>query len=531
LRNYQSESPSPSKAPSAIQILLAAATGVSLGLLLTNFYKHQPLKAHGQDVRPAQNAQLAGQSASLIAAQAPAPANGMPGVIDISNFNLWPKLDSRMNVLLMGVDSNGRDTERFTGCRSDTMMIASLDPKTHKVSLISLPRDSRVRIADNHGVDKINSAHALGGPDLAVKTVSEDFGVPIDHYIVIDTQGLKKVFEALGPVDVLVEKPMHYRDRAGRLNIALEPGVVTMDANKLEEYVRFRHDAKGDIGRIERQQWFMRQVKKKLEEPQVLLKMPQLFQLAGDYVRTDLSVEEMAKLAGFCKDIKTGEIQTAMLPGIGTYIAGGSYWLPDAQSAAIVLHRMTGSPLATATIARNTGSSIKSVVNRDTDRDGVPDGSDESETNDTVNNALAASYTDKPLSVVVRYPRGGEELAKTLTARLEEKGMTVKYRQRGESAECAHEQIIETSYRADDEMASKLKGAVAELSPFALSLNLDARASADFIIVISPNTQIAAPLVSAEPETDGNSSEEASKGVVSRNPISKASVSGRTVNR
>jgi len=535
--------------PSAWQTLLATLTGVSLGLLLTNFYKHQPLRAQGSDIKPAQTIQVAQTPASTQTAPAVA---GLPGVMDISNFNLWPKLESRMNVLLMGVDSNGRDTERFTGCRSDTMMIASLDPKAHKVSLISLPRDSRVRIADNHGVDKINSAHALGGPELAVKTVSEDFGVPIDHYIVIDTQGLKKAFEVLGPVDVLVEKPMHYRDRAGRLNIALEPGVVTMDANKLEEYVRFRHDAKGDIGRIERQQWFMRQVKKKLEEPQVLLKMPELFQLANDYVRTDLSVEEMAKLAGFSKDIKPSEIQTAMLPGGGTYIAGGSYWLPDAQSAAIVLHRMTGSPLATATIARNTGSSIKAVANRDADRDGIPDGSDQSEetTNDTVNNALAASYTDKPLSVVVRYPRGGEELAKTLTARLEEKGMTVKYRQRGESAECAHEQIIETSYRADDDMASKLKGAVGELLPFAVSLNLDQHASADFIVVLSPTTQIAAPVVplSTTVEPNGTASsgaaatgaaaavspingQNATSGVVSRNPLSKASAGGRTVNR
>ena len=87
----------------------------------------------------------------------------------------------------MGVDSNGRDTERFTGCRSDTMMIASLDPASGKASLVSLPRDSRVRIAENHGVDKINAAHALGGPELAVKTVSEDFGVPIDHYVLSST--------------------------------------------------------------------------------------------------------------------------------------------------------------------------------------------------------------------------------------------------------------------------------------------------------------------------------------------------------
>lgn len=205
--------------PSAPQVLLATAVGVGIGLLamgqLKNFYGHTPLsgKTNLSQTLPAQ-----------------APTKCEHKAKGLNDFSLWPKLESRMNVLLMGVDSNGRDTERFTGCRSDTMIIASLDPESKKVSLVSIPRDSRVRIADNHGVDKINSAHAFGGPELAVKTVGEDFGVPIDHYIVIDTQGLKKVFEALGPVEILIEKPMHYRDRAGRLNIALEPGL-----NKLIE--------------------------------------------------------------------------------------------------------------------------------------------------------------------------------------------------------------------------------------------------------------------------------------------------------
>jgi LCP family protein required for cell wall assembly len=490
-RNNQTYTPN---SPNSWQILLATLTGVAIGLALTNYYK-RPAEIKSAASGPAIQSV---QKGPVVAAGAPDQDPAHKGLIDFSNISLWPKLDQRMNVLLMGVDSNGHDTERFTGCRSDTMMIASLDPKSHKVALVSLPRDSRVRIADNHGVDKINAAHALGGPELAVKTVSEDFAVPIDHYIVIDVQGLKKVFEVLGPVDVIVEKPMHYRDRAGRLNIALEPGLVTMDAAKLEEYVRFRHDAKGDIGRIERQQWFMRQVKKKLEEPQVLLKLPDLFKLASEYVRTDLSPEDMAKLASFSKDIKTSEIQTAMLPGIGTTIYGGSYWLPDAESAAIVLHRLVGSPLAVATIANNTGSSIRPVINTTDSSSQTGQAQAASLTsatpcNDDLNAAMAASYSDRPLTVVVRYARGCEDQAKALEARLTAKGLTVKCRQRGESAECAHEQIVASSYRADDQMAARLKGAVKELDPFAVSLNLDSRASYDFVVILSPQSKIAEP--------------------------------------
>jgi LCP family protein required for cell wall assembly len=457
-----------------MQILLATAAGVGIGLLamdgLKSFYGGTPLSgaSKNKDLSQTQTAQK--------------PASR---TLDIADFSLWPKLDSRMNVLLMGVDSNGRDTERFTGCRSDTMMIASLDPESKKASLVSIPRDSRVRIAGNHGVEKINSAHAFGGPELAVQTVSEDFGVPIDHYIVIDVQGLKKVFEVLGPVEILIEKPMHYRDRAARLKIALEPGVNKLDAAGLEEYVRYRHDAKGDIGRIERQQWFLRQVKKKLEEPQVLLKLPELCKLAKEYVRTDLSVEDMLKLAGFSKDLKTNKIQTAMLPGEAVTISGGSYWVPQPEASALVLQRLTGAPQSVGTIAANTGATIRSRHGDEAIASDI--------TNDTLTTETAAAYSDRPTSVIIKYPRGSEQTAKNLEARLKEKDINVRYLQRADLADCQHEQVIGNSFRADDDLTNKLKESVAELEPYAVVVHLEHKASSDFVIVISPTTVIAAP--------------------------------------
>ena len=483
--------------PSAPQVLLATAVGVGIGLLamgqLKNFYGHTPLsgKTNLSQTLPAQ-----------------APTKCEHKAKGLNDFSLWPKLESRMNVLLMGVDSNGRDTERFTGCRSDTMIIASLDPESKKVSLVSIPRDSRVRIADNHGVDKINSAHAFGGPELAVKTVGEDFGVPIDHYIVIDTQGLKKVFEALGPVEILIEKPMHYRDRAGRLNIALEPGLNKLDATGLEEYVRYRHDAKGDIGRIERQQWFLRQVKKKLEEPQVLLKLPELCKLAEEYVRTDLTVEDMLKLAAFSKEIKTNKIQTAMLPGEPVTISGGSYWVPQPEASALMLHRMTGAPQSVSVIAANTGATIHSRRHSHSDEALALDSSSEAalgdssltSSNDSLTAQCAAAYSDKPVSIILRYPKGSEETAKNLEARLKEKGYCVKYQQRGELSECQHEQVIASSYRADDDLVAKLKDSIAELDNYAVVVHLESRAPSDITIVVSPTTMVAAPTV--VPSTD-----------------------------
>jgi LCP family protein required for cell wall assembly len=505
--------------PAAPQVLLATAVGVGIGLLamgqLKNFYSHTPLsgKTNLSQTLPAKT-----------------PAKCENKAKGLADFSLWPKLESRMNVLLMGVDSNGRDTERFTGCRSDTMIIASLDPESKKVSLVSIPRDSRVRIADNHGVDKINSAHAFGGPELAVKTVGEDFGVPIDHYLVIDTQGLKKVFEALGPVEILIEKPMHYRDRAGRLNIALEPGLNKLDAAGLEEYVRYRHDAKGDIGRIERQQWFLRQVKKKLEEPQVLLKLPELCKLAEEYVRTDLTVEDMLKLAAFSKEIKTNKIQTAMLPGEPVTISGGSYWVPQPEASALMLHRMTGAPQSVSVIAANTGATIHSRRHSHSDEALALDGSSEAAlgdgsldksaaSNDSLTAQCAAAYSDKPVSIILRYPKGSEETAKNLEARLKEKGYCVKYQQRGELSECQHEQVIASSYRADDDLVTKLKDSIAELDNYAVVVHLESRAPSDITIVVSPTTTITAPIVVSPTDNKGEGKGEETAKTTGTEPV------------
>lgn len=456
--------------PTWWQVILAAVAGICIGLMVVSLMKaSQP--------KPAM-------------AYKPSPPAVVAGVqiphIQMPEVNVWPKLETRMNVLLMGVDSNGRGTQRFHQTRSDTMILVSLDPETKKVGMVSIPRDSRVRIADEHGVDKINSAHALGGPELAVKTVSEAFAVPIDHYIVIDTQGLKKLFEVLGPVEVLVEKRMHYRDRAAGLRISLEPGVQRLDAAQTEEYLRFRHDPKGDIGRVERQQWFLRQVARKLKEPQVVLKLPELFKLANDYVVTDLPIDDMFKLAQFGKDIQPSQVETAMLPGAAECIRGGSYWIPNPEACAVVFNRLLGTPPAVAQIAANT------AINASTE--GAPtEGTTEAAVfnNDTLSAQYASAYAEhKPTAIAIKYPRGMDEAARAFEASLNAAGYNVKYRCRGDAAECAHEQIVQNSFRADAGLTAKLRNDCTEVTEWPVVIAVDSASSVDFTLVLSPTAKV-----------------------------------------
>ena len=97
-----------------------------------------------------------------------------------SKFN-FKMLSRYQNILLLGVDSNGPDTLPFSGVRSDTMIILSVDTHGNSVNAISIPRDSKVYLADEHGVQKINAAYALGGIDLTRKTIEETLGIKIQN--------------------------------------------------------------------------------------------------------------------------------------------------------------------------------------------------------------------------------------------------------------------------------------------------------------------------------------------------------------
>ncbi|MDD3013035.1 MAG: LCP family protein [Candidatus Gastranaerophilales bacterium] len=284
-----------------------------------------------------------------------ASASNIPIISDVSNFiqlklnnvvggvRLTPGLPfigGKQNILLLGVDSNGDNTDPFKGTRSDTLMVLSIEPFSKSVNAISIPRDSKVYIADNHGLDKINSAHALGGPDLTMKTIKEMFGVKINHYVAVDYDCIKELVEAIGGIPVKVEKRMRYRDRAGHLNIDLYPGFQTLNAEEAVGYLRYRHDAIGDIGRMQRQQWFVRGLVKKLQSPEIIAKIPQLIQLASKYIRTDMNFYDLSQLALFAKSVDFADIQTATLPGKPSNHGKISYWLLEPDKTQEIIDRL-----------------------------------------------------------------------------------------------------------------------------------------------------------------------------------------------
>ena len=244
----------------------------------------------------------------------------------------------KATVMIMGVDERADDVGR-----SDTLMIATLDPDKNQAALLSVPRDTRVKIK-GHGFDKINAAYAYGGRKLTQETIENLLNTHIDHYIKFNVHGFTKIIDALGGIDIDVEKRMYYEDPwddDGGLYIDLQPGMQHMDGKTAITYVRYR-DEEGDIGRIKRQQNFMKAVMDKLVSPTIIPKLPAIVSAVSDSVETDMSVSEILSFLGTLQDAKDNGLKSEMLPGKPVYIEGISYWVPDISKTRQILANTLG---------------------------------------------------------------------------------------------------------------------------------------------------------------------------------------------
>lgn len=252
----------------------------------------------------------------------------------------------KTTIMIMGVDERDDDVGR-----SDTLMVATLDPKKDHAALMSIPRDTRVKIK-GHGWDKINAAYAYGsakgGPEagekLTQRTVEDFLGVNMDHYVVINIQAFQKIIDAIGGIDIDVEKRMYYEDPwddDGGLIIDLQPGMQHMDGKTAVTYVRYR-DEEGDIGRIKRQQKFMKACMDKITSPAIIPKLPNVISEVMSSVKTDLSFRQLLEFAGTLKEAQKNGLKTEMVPGKPLYIDGVSYWIPDLHKLRTTLAETLG---------------------------------------------------------------------------------------------------------------------------------------------------------------------------------------------
>jgi LCP family protein required for cell wall assembly len=251
-----------------------------------------------------------------------------------------------MNVLVVGsdtrsgIDQAGTDnfggTKEVQGQRSDTIILLRVDPKQERAAMLSIPRDLYVPIAGTNKSFRINSAFEAGA-DRLIATVNQNLGIPIDHYVQVDFNGLRGIVSAVGGVQIY--SPARARDTVTGLNIQ-NPGCVTLDGNQALAYVRsrqyqyfengkWRTDPTGDLGRIQRQQDFVRRVLKKANEKARGLNAVAISRLVNSGVKNvqidkGLSPTDIASLANRFRSLDPNAVQMLTIPTTPANIGGAA---------------------------------------------------------------------------------------------------------------------------------------------------------------------------------------------------------------
>jgi len=233
----------------------------------------------------------------------------------------------RLNLVILGKQEDEGTT--------DTVILAHVDLDRRIATLVSIPRDTWVAIP-HHGHQKINSAYGYGGSALTAKLIGDLTGAHIDSTLTVDPNGAKQLVDALGGLNINVEHTMDYDDNYGDLHIHLKKGEQYLDGGQVMHYMRFRHDAESDFGRMRRQQQVLRQIVKTLGYPQNWPKIPRLVTLVRKDVATQLSDAQLRALVELYRGVPPDNVRTFTLPGRAAFVGDASVVLVDERWAKIV---------------------------------------------------------------------------------------------------------------------------------------------------------------------------------------------------
>lgn len=229
----------------------------------------------------------------------------------------------KINILLLGVDA--RDLEHPGN--TDSISIISIDKSTKEISLLSIPRDTRVKIS-GRGFDKINSAYPYGGLNVTINTVEEFLGIKIDYYVLVNFQEFKGIVDTLGGIYIDIDE--NESAKISQLNGA--KGLTKLNGDQTLAYDRFRFDSEGDVGRVKRHQKTIKAIIDEFLKPSNLAKAPSVLNQLNNNVHTNIPLLEITVLEKFFAGFNLDNSKTAIISGNWTTIDGIVYMIPNNQT-------------------------------------------------------------------------------------------------------------------------------------------------------------------------------------------------------
>ena len=247
--------------------------------------------------------------------------------------NTLKNLD-KLQVLVLG-ESTGM---------SDTIIVASYDPKTQEAALLSIPRDTFIGDDKKHTsvYDKINSLYSNGDtPEKTLAAVNKLTGLDLKYYIIVDTEALQKLVDTIGGVEFDVPIDMDYDDYSQDLFIHLKAGVQTLNGDQAEQLVRFRHNndyssysysyGDNDLGRMRTQRNFIIATVKQTIRMKNVTQIGNIIDIFKQYVKTNLDFNHVKDYIPYAIKINTDDIKAAQLPGTAQYLGYLSFFLCDEE--------------------------------------------------------------------------------------------------------------------------------------------------------------------------------------------------------
>ena len=228
-----------------------------------------------------------------------------------------PKFEGYTNILILGVD----DSERQ---EADTILVLSFANDTGKSRIIGIPRDTWIATRTHSG--KIGELYSWGGASALVREVSKLLGISIHQYIIIDMTTFADLIDVLGGLDIYVEENMDYDDEVAGLSIHIPQGYQHLSGEEVQKYLRYRDDKLGDVGRVQRQQKFIKALYAKVLQLDTIPKLPAIADIFRNRMDTSAEIFDSAHLANVLRRMSSDPPATLLLPGADN-VDGA--WVPN----------------------------------------------------------------------------------------------------------------------------------------------------------------------------------------------------------
>jgi len=235
-----------------------------------------------------------------------------------------------VSILFVGVDDSDNRGQGSDNSRSDALVLATLNNKTHTIKMLSIPRDSYVYIPKVGYKDKITHAHAYGGTLASIDTVEGLLDIPIDYYVRMNFNAFIDVVDALGGIEAEVPYALHELDEFDKYTINLQPGLQQLNGSQALALARTRKQD-SDIERGKRQQEILSAIIKKVASVKTITKYDDVIKALGDNMKTNMTFTEMKSFLSYLSE-GVPRIDTLTLDGTNDTSTGIYYYQLNQES-------------------------------------------------------------------------------------------------------------------------------------------------------------------------------------------------------